>query len=68
MPLGQRVAHMAPEGSLGVFDPLREAVVGTGDGRLEVKAGIIGRPRSASTHPGHVAEDEPKVTQTVPPA
>jgi hypothetical protein len=26
MPLGQRIAHMRPEGRLGVLDPLEEAI------------------------------------------
>jgi hypothetical protein len=53
---------------LSIFDLLGQAVVDAGDGRFELEAGIVGGPRFATTLPGHVAEDESEVTQTVPSA
>jgi hypothetical protein len=38
MPLGKRIAHMPPEGRLGVLDPLEEAIVSAVDGRFQVLA------------------------------
>jgi hypothetical protein len=32
MPLGQRIAHMLPEGRLRIRDPLDELLVNAGDG------------------------------------
>jgi hypothetical protein len=36
MPLGQRIAHMRPEGCLSIFDLFREAFVDASDRHLEV--------------------------------
>jgi hypothetical protein len=41
MPLGQRIAHVRPEGRIGIRDLIGELLVGSGDGLPEVEAGDI---------------------------
>ena len=43
---GQRLAHMLPEGCLGLRDLLEELLVGAGDGLAEMEAGKIRAPAS----------------------
>jgi len=66
MPLGQRIAHMRPEGCLGILDPLRKDFVDAGDRHLEV----VGRTREAVSTPsaGSIPEDVPELPQAIPPA
>jgi len=44
MPLGQRIAHMHPEGRLSLSDSLDELLVCTGDVLLKMKAGNLCAP------------------------
>jgi hypothetical protein len=44
MPVGQRIAHMAPKGRRRIRDLRGELVVGAGDALPKVEAGKIGAP------------------------
>ena len=56
MPLGERIAHMAPEGCRGIRDLGGELLVGAGDGFPKVVAGDIRAPASLACV-GDVTED-----------
>ena len=56
MPLGQRVAHMAPERRRRNRDLLGELAVGTGDLRPKVEAGEIRAPSRPAALVGHVLD------------
>ena len=64
MPLGQSIAHVLPEGRLGVLNPLEEPIVSRVDGVLEV----VGRASEAVSAPsaGSIAEDALELPQTIP--
>ena len=61
----QRLAHMRPEGCLGVLNPFEEPIVSRVDGVLEV----VGRASEAVSAPSarSIAEDAPELPQTIPP-
>jgi len=65
MPLGQRIAHMAPEGRLGILDSLQEGIISAGNGRLEMLAEAF--PRLPLAFAGGVTEDESEFAEAVTP-
>jgi hypothetical protein len=54
LPLGQRLAHMAPKRRRRIRDPCGELLVGTGDVLPKVEAGDIRAPASLRALVGHV--------------
>jgi hypothetical protein len=67
MPLGQRLAHVAPEGRSGVLDSRFELVVGASESPSEVEAGKAVAP-AAFAGVGNAAEDAGEGEQRVSPA
>ena len=64
MPLGQRVAHVPPEGRRRIRDLGGELLVGTGDVLPKVEAGKIRAPASLACV-GDATEDAGEVAQAV---
>jgi hypothetical protein len=67
MPLGQRLAQVAPEGRSGVLDSRFELLVGASDSPSEVEAGKAVAP-AAFAGVGNAAEDAGEGEQRVSPA
>ena len=66
MPLGERIAHMAPEGRLRLRDPFDEVVVGPGDVLPKVESGDVHAP-AAFACLSNATEDAGEFVQRVPP-
>ena len=67
MPLGQCLAHMAPERRRRIRDPGDELLVGAGDVLPKVKAGNVRAPALPACI-GDVTKDAGVLAQPVPPA